>query len=86
MPVIAHGGAGSPEDVGEVLKKGKADAVAIASILHYQFIREEADKDASFSEEGNVSFLKSGKTYNKIKPCTIGEVKNHLKSIGLAIR
>lgn len=86
VPVIAHGGAGSPEDVGEVLNKGKADAVAIASIIHYQFISEQADKNASFSDEGNVSFLKSGKTYNKIKPCTIGEVKNHLKSIGLAIR
>jgi cyclase len=35
IPVIACGGAGSAEDVVEVVTKGKADAVAMAKILHY---------------------------------------------------
>ncbi|MFZ4764501.1 MAG: imidazole glycerol phosphate synthase subunit HisF [Roseimicrobium sp.] len=34
VPVVACGGAGSIDDVAEVLKRG-ADAVAIASLLHY---------------------------------------------------
>ena len=35
LPVIASGGVGSPEDVVNAIKKGKADGVAIADVLHY---------------------------------------------------
>ena len=36
VPVVCGGGAGSLEDIENVIKEGKADAVAIASILHYK--------------------------------------------------
>lgn len=36
VPVIACGGAGNPDDVLEVIKEGKADAVSAAHIFHYQ--------------------------------------------------
>lgn len=35
VPVVAHGGAKNPESVLEVIVKGKADAVSISSIFHY---------------------------------------------------
>ena len=35
VPVIASGGAGSPEDLYKALVEGKADAVLAASIFHY---------------------------------------------------
>jgi len=35
IPVIASGGAGSVEDIVEVLSKGRADAALAASIFHY---------------------------------------------------
>jgi cyclase len=35
IPVIASGGAGSLEHLGEVLERGKADAVLAASIFHF---------------------------------------------------
>lgn len=35
VPVIASGGAGTPDDLYEALSKGKADAVLAASIFHY---------------------------------------------------
>ena len=35
IPIIASGGAGSEEDIVEVLTKGKADAALAASIFHY---------------------------------------------------
>jgi cyclase len=35
VPVIASGGAGSPEDLYQALILGKADAVLAASIFHY---------------------------------------------------
>lgn len=34
IPLIAHGGAGCLEDIKAVIQSGKADAVAVASILH----------------------------------------------------
>lgn len=36
IPVIASGGAGSPEDVVNAITEGGADAVAMADILHYR--------------------------------------------------
>lgn len=36
VPVIASGGAGSPQHMLEVLRDGKADAVLAASIFHYK--------------------------------------------------
>lgn len=35
IPVIAHGGAGNPASILSVIEKGKADAVAISSLFHY---------------------------------------------------
>lgn len=35
IPIIASGGAGSVEDIAEVLTKGKADAALAASIFHF---------------------------------------------------
>jgi cyclase len=35
VPVIASGGMGKPADLIEVVRKGQADAVAMADILHY---------------------------------------------------
>ena len=35
VPVIASGGAGTPEHLYEVLTEGKADAALVASMVHY---------------------------------------------------
>lgn len=35
IPIVAYGGAGDPKDMGEAIKKAGADAVAAASIFHY---------------------------------------------------
>lgn len=35
VPVIVHGGAGTPEDILEVITEGKADAVSASSLYHY---------------------------------------------------
>lgn len=85
IPVIAHGGAGSPEDVTRVIKEAGVDAVAIASILHYDFIRQQ-EEIGNYHEEGNISFLKSKKVYGKIAPCNLHDIKNHLKKEGLPVR
>ncbi|XP_060083185.1 imidazole glycerol phosphate synthase subunit HisF-like [Ylistrum balloti] len=35
VPVVASGGAGTPQDLVEVFRKGRADAALVASMLHY---------------------------------------------------
>lgn len=42
VPVIASGGMGKPSDLVDVVKQGNADAIAMASVLHYkQFSLEQ---------------------------------------------
>jgi len=36
IPVIAHGGAGSPASVAQVILESKADAISASSIFHYE--------------------------------------------------
>jgi imidazole glycerol-phosphate synthase subunit HisF len=48
IPVVASGGAGSPEHVYEVLTKGKADAALAASIFHYNEYGIRATKEYLF--------------------------------------
>jgi len=76
IPVIAHGGAGSIQDVIDVIKVG-ADAVSIASILHYG-IKDKFVVNKGFSNEGNVEFLSKGINYNKINPVNLLDLKNNL--------
>ena len=85
IPVIAHGGAGNEEDVCNVIQEGNADAVALASILHYNFIEKNV-KGILGKEEGNTEFLKSGKTFTKIKPNTISNVKKFLIGKSINVR
>jgi cyclase len=77
IPVIAHGGAGSLEDIKSVIDAGKADAVAVASMLHYELISKK-EIDGDYKKEGNVEFLKSGRTFSKINIATIPEIKEYL--------
>lgn len=85
IPVIAHGGGGSPSDIADVITQSHADAVCIASILHYDLITKLVPTKHT-EKEGNVSFISSGRNYGKIKPCTLKDIKENLKSIGVPVR
>lgn len=85
IPVIAHGGAGREEDVRRVIQEGNADAVALASVIHYDYIENNV-LSVIGKEEGNTEFLKSGKTFSKIKPNTIKKIKKYLSDKSISIR
>lgn len=76
IPVIAHGGAGKIEHVVKAIKDGNADAVAIASVLHYHFIKENESLVSSL--EGNSEFLKQKRSYHIFEPCGIEAIKGNL--------
>jgi cyclase len=50
VPIIAHGGAGKPEDVVEVITEGQADAVSASSIFHYNVCTIKEVKEKLVSE------------------------------------
>ncbi len=85
IPVIAHGGAGSSDDVFNIIRDSGVDAVSIASVLHYQFIKGNKG-GGDFSQEGNVSFLNSGKDFGKIKSCSLQQIKEQLLKNGIPTR
>lgn len=85
IPVIACGGAGELDHVYDVINLGKADAVSMASILHYNFIKESG-VDGDFSSEGNIEYLKSRRGFSKIQTTTIPRIKAYLIEKGIECR
>lgn len=86
IPVIAHGGCGKIEDIKDAILEGNADAVSIASILHYGFIKNALLKKEMFTEEGNIEYLKSGRVNSKIDAAEINKIKAYLDSAGINCR
>jgi len=76
IPVIACGGAGNMEDVAQVFLETQVSGAAIASLFHYEYISHH--KFDRQYEEGNTEFLQSGRTYSKVSPCTIPQLKKYL--------
>jgi cyclase len=86
VPVIASGGAGTLDDVRDALVRGRADAVAIASMLHYHVVQTlpRPERDAA---EGNTEFLRSGRPAGRrIVPAALAEIAGHLAAAGFVTR
>ncbi len=86
IPVVAVGGAGSTEDVLEVLSIEGISAVGIASVLHYHHVRTHATEVSSQRTEGNMEFLKSKQTFSKIQPHSLSEIKEYLQAHEVLVR
>lgn len=92
VPVIAAGGAGCVEHVREVVVDGCADAVSVASILHYHLL--EIMETADYAEEGNTDFLqqkvpvagRSGHRRRGLKPVSLTQLKRELATSGIGCR
>lgn len=85
IPVVAHGGAGTLENIRLVIKDGKASAVALASALHYEVIKNMEMK-GNYRKEGNIEFLKSGRLFSKIAGLKIPYIKDYLKGESIPCR
>ncbi len=86
IPAIAHGGAGALAHIAEVVLKGKADAVSVASLLHYQAIEKAQHGQEDFLLEGNTEFLRRGTGFSKIKSTTLQEIKHYLAQQKISCR
>lgn len=85
IPVIACGGAGSVTHVHEVVAEAHADAVCVASILHYHAVRQWGIA-GDFSDEGNVEHLRRQTGFSKIQETTLSEMKTALLAHGIPCR
>lgn len=85
IPVIACGGVGAPQHAVDAVVEGHADAVSMASVLHYQLLSVLAREHAS-PTEGNVEFLRSGRSFSTIKGASLIDVKSTLLRAGIDCR
>ena len=84
IQVIAHGGAGSKEDILDVFQKTKASAVALSSILHYSKLKKVKNIDKK-KLVGNTEFLNNKIKNKNFKNCNIKELKKFLKKKSINI-
>lgn len=83
IPVIAGGGAGRAAHVAEAVEVG-ADAVCLASVLHYRVLRGAVGSVANV--EGNTEYLKRRDRLSRIEEATLPEIKQHLIERGVRCR
>lgn len=90
IPVIACGGAGRSQHVSDVVMTGRADAVCLASLLHYGLL-----SDANFvveeSGEGNTEYLRqrgasARRAPSAIEPLALPALKARLVNSGVSSR
>lgn len=85
IPVIACGGAGALDHVVAAVVDARADAVCLASLLHYGTVRRQKER-GDFSAEGNTEYLRNWREYSRIQDATLPQIKAHLQSHGIPCR
>lgn len=85
IPVLASGGAGSPEHVRQVAHEGHAQAACIASILHYWVVQHAAGGD-TFDEAINVAHLDQRRGFGRVAEVSLEELKRQLADGGVLVR
>ena len=81
IPVIAHGGAGSYEDIYEVIQKTKISGVAIAGLLHYDACSLFSFKNLKVGNNHYLINKKKNKPLNNLI-----KIKKYLASKGVLVR
>jgi cyclase len=86
IPVIAAGGAGQLDHLLDAVHDGNANALCLASMLHYAHAGRSLSQDDSF-DQGNVAYLRAGAEVQKrMQPVTIAEMKAWLVERGVGCR
>ena len=86
IPVIACGGAGKLSDILDVVSKGNADAVGMASILHYEALKNFDIVKDEYASEGNTEYISTGKGFSLVEPASLKEIKRYLNDQNIQIR
>ena len=84
--MIAHGGCSNTQHIIDSVSSD-ADAICIASLLHYNLMAKFHNVADKYKDEGNIDFLKS-KKINKLftKSDNLNDIKKALASKNIFIR
>ena len=85
VPLVIHGGIGEVSHIVELIGESAVSGVALASMLHYDFLRTHRQVEG-YEVEGNIEFLKSGRMNMKVSPLGVTALKKRLHSSGVACR
>ena len=86
IPVIAHGGAANDTHIYEALNDSGADAVAVASMLHYSALNKNGSLVSDYNTEGNTEFLKKKGSFKMFGKENISEIKDQLNKYDIPLR
>ena len=86
IPIIAHGGAANVSHIVESISAAGADAVAIASMLHYSALNRNGSLVGKYEEEGNTEFLKKNSSFKVFGKENLLEIKDQLKKHNILSR
>tara|TARA_B110000971_G_C20039698_1_gene516973 strand:- start:7753 stop:8550 length:798 start_codon:yes stop_codon:yes gene_type:complete len=85
IPIIAHGGAGSKNDILQLAKENLVEGISIASLFHYDYINKD-EYSYSNEQEGNTDFLQKIIINKNLAPINIKNLKLFLNENGIDIR
>ena len=60
--------------------------MSLASVLHYNQIRNAEYGPRGFAEEGNTEFLRRGAAFTRIKDASLIDIKAAMRDAGLDCR
>jgi len=86
IPVVACGGAGACTDLPAVLRDGRADAISVASILHYPIAKEWEDNASNEVSGGEFRVVQEKIGHDRIEGSNIPSIKALLVDSGIDCR
>lgn len=87
VPVVACGGAGMSSHVAEVVLMGAADAVCVASLLHYHLVQELEFDPKDYMGEGNTEYRRRADAGpSRLKGVSLQQLKSQLITAGVDVR
>jgi cyclase len=89
VPVIAHGGAGSPADCISCHARAHPDGFAVSSMLHYHLSEQRRATELELvrgREEGNLEYLSAGAPPGFLSPMGVVALKSALADGGVPVR
>lgn len=84
VPLIAHGGGGSSDDVLKLISKAKVEGVMVASMIHYDALSKISDHKFK-KYQGNTAFL-NNEFDHSLHMQSIFEIKEKLKKNNIDVR
>jgi cyclase len=86
IPVVVSGGAGTLEQILDVAVRGKAQAICLASMLHYNFCRHNPGLHEGVDPVINTTHLQRGSGFERVHETSLPVVKSFLLDRGIDCR